>query len=80
MASSERCSWINTFSLDFPERGVAAWAFAADSETAVAILSGLLPSPLQDIDGAELYALRAALCFSVPPVVSHTDSDFAWKG
>ncbi|CAK0844830.1 unnamed protein product [Prorocentrum cordatum] len=41
---------------------------------------GLLPYPLQDIDGAELYALFAVLRFAVPPVVVHTDSDFVWKG
>ncbi|CAK0848370.1 unnamed protein product [Prorocentrum cordatum] len=69
--------------IDYPHRGIAAWAvvaLAADSDTAVCTITGLLPFPLQDIDGAELYALLAALRFAVPPVVMHTDSDFVWKG
>eukprot|EP00959_Pyramimonas_sp_CCMP1952_P211013 4416324-Pyramimonas_sp.AAC.1 len=72
-----------SFMTDYPDRGFSAWdvvALAGHINMCMCTLTGLLPYPLQDIDGAELFAFYASLLFAVPPAVFHTDSDFVWRG
>eukprot|EP00959_Pyramimonas_sp_CCMP1952_P037046 775218-Pyramimonas_sp.AAC.1 len=59
-----------SFMTDYPDRGFSSWAvvaIAARSNICTCTLTGLLPCPLQDIDGAELFAFYASLLFAVPP-------------
>ncbi|CAK0868169.1 unnamed protein product, partial [Prorocentrum cordatum] len=64
----------------YPVAGFSCVSLKPNGDVVATVLTGVLPGPHQDIDGAELYALYAVLLHATPPVIVHSDSSFVVKG